>query len=184
MPCKDRRAAVCPSCSYLYKADAWILVSAGLEGGKSVPTSIAAHPRLFVTLTAPSFGAVHTSTSSGTCHRTSTCVHVGPCRTRHAEGDQVLGTPMCEECFDYDGAVLWNAACPKLWNRTIEWLKHRLAQRQGLTIGELRAVAELNYLRVAERCSAGVSCTCTRSSAATDLRARPPRHPGGSPPSS
>ena len=22
--CKDRRAIICPSCSYLYKADAWI----------------------------------------------------------------------------------------------------------------------------------------------------------------
>ncbi len=150
VPCKDRRSVVCPSCSYLYKADAWILVSTGLEGGKGVPTSIAAHPRLFVTLTAPSFGAVHTTTASGSCHRTSTCVHVGPCRTRHDDGDQALGTPMCAECFDFEGAVLWNAACSKLWNRTVEWLKHRLAQSQDLTIAELRDVAELNYLRVAE----------------------------------
>ena len=32
--CKDRRAVICPSCSYLYKADAWILVSAGLIGAR------------------------------------------------------------------------------------------------------------------------------------------------------
>lgn len=32
--CKDRRAVLCPSCSYLYKADAWIVVSTGLIGGK------------------------------------------------------------------------------------------------------------------------------------------------------
>jgi uncharacterized Zn-finger protein len=54
--CKDRRAVLCPACSYLYKADAWIVVSAGLIGGKGVPASISDHPRLFLTLTAPSFG--------------------------------------------------------------------------------------------------------------------------------
>lgn len=57
--CKDRRALLCPSCSYLYKADAWIVVSTGLIGGKGVPASISDHPRLFLTLTAPSFGTVH-----------------------------------------------------------------------------------------------------------------------------
>jgi len=51
--CKDRRAVLCPSCSYLYKADAWIVVSTGLIGGKGVPASISDHPRLFLTLTAP-----------------------------------------------------------------------------------------------------------------------------------
>ena len=35
-PCKDRRAAVCPSCSRLYQADAWQLVAAGIRGGKGV----------------------------------------------------------------------------------------------------------------------------------------------------
>ena len=151
LPCKDRRAAVCPSCSYLYKADAWILVSAGLVGGKGLPESVASHPRLFVTLTAPSFGAVHTQTDSGTCHPgQSTCVHGGLCRTRHADHDPLLGTALCPECFDYEGAVLWNAACSRLWNRTIDWLRHRLAATQGLSIGEFRTVAELSYLRIAE----------------------------------
>ncbi len=63
--CKDRRSVVCPSCSYLFKADAWIVVSTGLIGGKGVPTSVSTHPRLFVTLTAPSFGAVHARKSDG-----------------------------------------------------------------------------------------------------------------------
>ena len=111
LPCKDRRAAVCPSCSYLYKADAWILVSAGLLGGKGLPESVASHPRLFVTLTAPSFGAVHTQTTAGACRPgAATCIHVGPCRERHANDDPLLGSALCEACFDYEGAVLWNAA--------------------------------------------------------------------------
>lgn len=176
VPCKDRRAAVCPSCSYLYKADAWILVSAGLEGGKCLPEGVATHPRLFVTLTAPSFGAVHTVNGTGSCHGAPTCVHVGPCRIRHLEHDPRLGTPLCVECFDYEGAVLWNASCSKLWNRTVEWLKHRIAQRQGLSITELRHLCELNYLRVAETQRRGlVHLHCV-------LRCDGPEGPGSEPP--
>jgi uncharacterized Zn-finger protein len=58
--CKDRRAVICSACSHLYQADAWIMVSAGLVGGKGVPASVLSHPRVFMTLTAPSFGPVHT----------------------------------------------------------------------------------------------------------------------------
>ena len=57
--CKDRRELVCPACASLYQADAWILVSAGLIGGKGVESWVASNEKLFVTLTAPSFGAVH-----------------------------------------------------------------------------------------------------------------------------
>ena len=35
--CKDRRQVVCPACSYAYRADAWILVASGLNGGKGNP---------------------------------------------------------------------------------------------------------------------------------------------------
>ena len=43
-------------------------MSAGLMGGKGVPDSIFDHPRLFATLTAPSFGQVHVHRSDGSCH--------------------------------------------------------------------------------------------------------------------
>ncbi len=152
IPCKDRRAAICPSCAYLYKADAWILASTGLIGGKGLPGSVATHPRIFVTLTAPSFGEVHTVTDSGACHpRPRRCVHgVGPCRRRHGEGAAELGSPLCKACFDYEGAVLWNAFASKLWNRTIDRLRHRLATSQGLSEASFRRCAEVSYLRIAE----------------------------------
>jgi hypothetical protein len=35
------------------------LVVAGLRGGKATPAVVSTHPRLFVTVTAPSFGPVH-----------------------------------------------------------------------------------------------------------------------------
>ncbi len=52
--CGNRRASVCPSCSATYQADSFQLLAAGLRGGKGVPETVAAHPRLFVTFTAPS----------------------------------------------------------------------------------------------------------------------------------
>jgi hypothetical protein len=57
--CKTRRASRCPSCAETYRKDTYHLVRAGLAGGKGVPGTVATHPAAFVTLTAPSFGAVH-----------------------------------------------------------------------------------------------------------------------------
>ncbi|HEY9472523.1 MAG TPA: replication initiator, partial [Mycobacteriales bacterium] len=57
--CGNRRASVCPSCSYEYAGDMWQLLYAGAAGGrKGVPDSIRAHPLVFATLTAPGFGPV------------------------------------------------------------------------------------------------------------------------------
>ncbi len=39
------------------------------------------------------------------------CPHGRPlsCTLRHGADDPVVGEPLCPECFDYRGAVLWNA---------------------------------------------------------------------------
>ena len=58
--CGNRREAVCPSCAERYRQDAYHLIAAGLRGGKGVPNTAADHPAVFATLTAPSFGIVHT----------------------------------------------------------------------------------------------------------------------------
>ncbi|WP_318656265.1 replication initiator, partial [Streptomyces resistomycificus] len=57
--CGNRRATRCPACSTVYRYDTYQLIAAGLRGGKTVPASVAAHPRVFATLTAPGFGPVH-----------------------------------------------------------------------------------------------------------------------------
>ena len=60
VPCGDRRASVCPPCAETYRADTYQLIRAGLAGGKGMPESVAIHPCVFATFTAPSFGPVHT----------------------------------------------------------------------------------------------------------------------------
>ncbi|MGB6512218.1 MAG: replication initiator, partial [Mycobacterium sp.] len=59
-PCGTRRASVCPACAETYRRDAYQIVKAGLDGGKGIPADVAAHPAIFATFTAPSFGHVHT----------------------------------------------------------------------------------------------------------------------------
>lgn len=152
--CKDRRSQICPACSYLYKADAWILVSAGLVGRKGIPDSVVGHPRIFATLTAPSFGPVHVRRADASCHERATgvCQHgvLRGCSHHHEVGDPRLGTPVCPACFDYEGAVLWNAHASRLWNRTIEQVRLNLATKGGLSLSDFRETARLNYLKVAE----------------------------------
>jgi uncharacterized Zn-finger protein len=152
--CKDRRAVLCPSCSYLYKADAWIVVSTGLIGGKGVPATISDHPRLFLTLTAPSFGTVHSRKSDGSCQpgplRFCTHGRVQTCSRRHDEADPELGSPLCDFCYRFADAVLWNAESSRLWNRTFEQIRRRLAIQLHVPLGELAQHARLNYLKVAE----------------------------------
>jgi hypothetical protein len=152
--CKDRRALLCPSCSYLYKADAWIVVSTGLIGGKGVPASISDHPRLFFTLTAPSFGIVHTKRNDGSCQpgRLRFCPHVRvlACSRRHDDADPEIGSPLCDFCCHFAGAVLWNAESSRLWNRTYEQIRRRLAINLRISFEELSRHARLNYLKVAE----------------------------------
>ena len=64
--CGNRRASVCPSCSHEYKGDVWHVLMAGAAGGiKGVPDTIATHPLVFGSFTAPSFGLVHAAKKPG-----------------------------------------------------------------------------------------------------------------------
>ncbi len=159
VPCKDRRASVCPSCSRLDQADAWQLLDAGIRGGKGVDSQVVRHPQLFVTLTAPSFGAVHrglrASGIAQVCRprrKATSCPHgrVLACFARHGTDDPLVGEPFCAECFDYRGAVLWNAHAPRLWARTSHRLYREVARAGGVNSRELRAVARLSYMKVVE----------------------------------
>ena len=80
------------------------VLAAGLRGGKGVPETIAEHPRLFVTFTAPSLGRLHTRKAQGRlvlpCHpyqQGARCPqgNRAGCWHRHDEDDPGLGRPRC-----------------------------------------------------------------------------------------
>jgi hypothetical protein len=55
-PCGDRREYVYPACSEVYKGDAWQIIRSGLVAdGEGLPETVAVHPCMFVTITAPGF---------------------------------------------------------------------------------------------------------------------------------
>jgi hypothetical protein len=157
--CGNRRASVCPSCSATYQADSFQLLAAGLRGGKGVPKRVAAHPRLFVTFTAPSFGRVHTSKAQGRmvfpCHpyrQGQRCPHgrQAGCWQRHNPDDPRLGEPLCARCYQAGAQVLWNALAGRLWSRTTIYLYRALAQLVGATEAELRRLVRISFAKVAE----------------------------------
>ena len=152
--CGSRSELRCPSCATLYRGDARHLVRAGLEGGKGIDESIAAHPAVFLTLTAPGFGVVHRDSSAAACHSKprGTCAHGRPltCEDRHARDDEAVGTPLCADCYDYAGAVLHNALSAELWRRTTIYIARRLATELELSRSACAKVLRLEHCKVAE----------------------------------
>lgn len=157
--CGNRRESRCPSCAVLYKYDTYNLIAAGLRGGKQTPDTVAGHPRLFVTLTAPSFGPVHLGPAKNgqlrPCHPRR--IGQGPnCRTWHREADPLIGTPLDPETYDYAGHVLFNALAGKLWSRFTIDLRRHLAHAAGVPRDRLGQETTLSYAKVAEYQARGI----------------------------
>jgi hypothetical protein len=111
---------------------------------------------LFVTATPPSFGLVHhrvVDLHAADCRRKDRCTcrpkvcqpfgklcrHGRPkhCRLRHGVDDPELGHPLCVDCYDHAGQVVWNHEAPELWRRTIQQVDRelrRLSTYLGCTI--------------------------------------------------
>jgi len=114
-----------------------------------VPESVAAHPCVFATLTAPSSGPVHSRRMRGKtvlpCRprrdaKARRCPHGRDvsCPIRHLEDDPRLGRPMCPDCYDYEAAVLFNLHAADLWRRFTTYLPRHLARLTGITGTQLR----------------------------------------------
>ncbi len=138
--CGNRRASRCPSCAWTYAGDTYHLIMAGLVGGKGVPAAVAERPRVFATLTAPSFGPVHNRPASGRCR----------CGVAHTEDDPALGTALHPDRYDYAGAVLWNNHAGALWQRFTIYLRREVAARAGLTQTACKAESRVSFGKVAE----------------------------------
>jgi Replication initiator protein, pSAM2 len=160
--CGNRRATVCPSCSWEYAGDMWQLLYAGAAGGrKGVPESIRSHPLVFATLTAPGFGPVHTTRADRTggparcrpAHGTPRlCQHGRPtsCTAIHTEDDPRLGQPICPDCYDYPAHIAFNWHAPELWRRFTITLRRTLAQQAGLTAKQFSQRCRVSFVKVAE----------------------------------
>ncbi|MCZ7420055.1 plasmid replication initiator protein [Verrucosispora sp. WMMA2121] len=153
--CGNRRASQCPDCAWVYAGDAFQVVRTGLTGGKTVPATVARHPVVFATFTAPSFGAVHRRHVPGhtcgdrrrcdcrpaPCHArrdVGTCDHGRPaaCFARHDADDPQLGRPLCLDCYDHDHQAVWNFVSGELWRRTKQAIERQLAalyRRRGIS---------------------------------------------------
>ncbi|CAM5307725.1 replication initiator protein RepSA [Streptomyces chartreusis] len=140
--CGNRRASRCPACAWTYAGDTYHLIRAGLVGDTrhEIPATIRHRPRVFATLTAPSFGPVHNQPTHGACR----CGHA------HRDDDPALGTPLDPAAYDYAGAVLFNNHAGELWHRFINRLRRELATQAGITQKTFKEVARLSYGKVAE----------------------------------
>jgi hypothetical protein len=160
--CGNRRAAVCPSCSWEYAGDMWQLLYAGAMGGrKGVPESVRVHPLVFATLTAPSFGPVHTTRDDrhgkrARCRpprgKPTLCPHGRPswCNAIHIAEDPRLGQPLCCDCYDYPAHAAFNWWAPELWRRFTITLRRVLARNAGLTSKAFAARCRVSFVKVAE----------------------------------
>jgi hypothetical protein len=146
--CRDRRAAICGSCSALYRLDARHLLTAGLTsepGGR--------RPRVFVTLTAPSFGKVHIGPTDG---RPRLCHPRHGCAVRHLPGDPAIGTALDPASYDYVGQVLFNAYAGALWAAFTTQTRRTLAADAGLSRAEAGRRVRVVFAKVAEFQTRGV----------------------------
>ncbi|MFE2426356.1 replication initiator [Streptomyces sp. NPDC059373] len=153
--CRNRRASVCAPCSRLHAGDTFHLIRAGLSGGKSVPEAVRERPRLFVTLTAPSFGPVHRATDGRPCRPRRDdprCDHGLPsgCGLAHTDGDALVGQPLCPACYDYVGHVLWHAHAGRLWDRFTTAVRRHLATTAHVPRSRLGELLTVSFAKVAE----------------------------------
>jgi hypothetical protein len=155
IPCGSRHASRCPSCAAIYRGDARHIVLSGLQGGKGVPESVANHPLVFFTLTAPSHGSVHSAKAGGMpCHfgPPGRCEHGRQrhCLERHQRGEEIVGAPLCPDCYRYEEAVLFNSRAGELWRRVQIYCFRHLAYALGTTEKELRTRVRLSFAKCVE----------------------------------
>lgn len=129
---------------------------------KNVPDTIVTHPLVFATLTAPSFGPVHATKKPGQrgtrrCRSRSgsgrqLCPHGRPlwCMTIHDHGHGVVGQPLCPDCYDYVGHLVWQWWAPELWRRFTIGLRRALARHLGVTETACKQLVRVQFAKVAE----------------------------------
>lgn len=114
--CGSRIKSRCESCAELYRGDWAAIARSGIFDGP-----VDNYRFYLLTLTAPSFGAVHrVPRKSG--QRAPRC----GCGTQHESTDAGLrGVPLNPSRYDYAGQVAWNRDAGLLWDRTRRRMRDR-----------------------------------------------------------
>ena len=96
----------------------------------------------------------------------------------HRDDDPDLGTPLCPDCYDYQGQVAFNWYAPELWRRFTITLRRRLAEQLGYPAPNSRSSWSCPSPK-SPSSNAAASSTSTPSSASTaPATATRPRRPG------
>lgn len=140
--CQSKDFEKCYSCALLYRRDTLDIIFSGITkpdadkfDGKN---SGATQKFYFVTLTAPSFGSIHSIKSNGkTCN----------CGVRHGERDSLLGTAIktSSKDYDYSGAIQWNFRANELWRETTEKMNRLLPASEWVAVREWQKRGSLHF---------------------------------------
>ncbi|MFJ8096304.1 replication initiator [Streptomyces griseofuscus] len=68
----------------------------------------------------------------------------------HAEDDPLVGLPLCPDCYDYVGHVLWHAHAGRLWDRFTTAARRYLASAGGIPRSKLGEHLVVSFAKVAE----------------------------------
>lgn len=112
--CGSRVKSRCESCSDLYSKDWAAIARSGVFDGP-----VEQYRFYLLTLTAPSFGAVHRVPKMG---KPTEC----KCGRAHSPEDAGLrGVPLDKRHYDYSGQVAWNRDAGTLWTNTVRRMRDR-----------------------------------------------------------
>src|SRR6266536_4204635 len=78
------------------------------------------------------------------------------CNRRHEKGETIGGQALCLDCYDYLGAVLFNAHAGDLWRRLTIYLRREIAAAAGVSRTALGKVARVSFAKVTEYQARGV----------------------------
>lgn len=121
-PCQSAFYSRCKSCAARHSRDRYIIATSGVrelsmtDEGITWKEAGTEYDYFFLTLTLPSFGAVHTGGNNNLCR----------CGRRHTASADVLGLPIDHETYDRKGMALANLVASRLWNRTAKKLRDYL----------------------------------------------------------
>lgn len=133
--CGSRLARRCGSCSAIAKKDYQVLIRGGFTD-----VDAKKYRYFFLTLTAPSFGAVHKVPKAG--RPPSRC----RCGIVHDPVDDAAmrGVPLDLSRYDYAGAVAWNYNVGKLWDATRSMLSKTFPGASFAKVFEFQARGTLH----------------------------------------